>query len=139
MAADFRLDGRCALVTGAARGLGQAMAVALAEAGADVTGVDVVDLGETQAHVEAAGRRFNAIERDLRGVEATRRVVDDAAAAMGRVAVLVERSRYAESVGDTAGLGDDVRQVRVAVAERGRGWWRKVLPRSLWRGLRWKG
>ena len=47
MAADFRLDGRCALVTGAARGLGQAMAVALAEAGADVTGVDVVDLGET--------------------------------------------------------------------------------------------
>ena len=58
---------------------------------------------------------------------------------MGRVAVLVERSRYAESVGDTAGLGDDVRQVRVAVAERGRGWWRKVLPRSLWRGLRWKG
>ena len=56
-----------------------------------------------------------------------------------RVAVLVERSRYAESVGDTAGLGDDVRQVRVAVAERGRGWWRKVLPRSLWRGFWWKG
>lgn len=33
---DFRLDGRVALVTGATRGLGQAMAVALAEAGADV-------------------------------------------------------------------------------------------------------
>lgn len=92
MAADFRLDGRCALVTGAARGLGQAMAVALAEAGADVTGVDVVDLGETQAHVEAAGRRFNAIERDLRGVEATRRVVDDAAAAMGRLDILINNA-----------------------------------------------
>ena len=101
MAADFRLDGRCALVTGAARGLGQAMAVALAEAGADVTGVDVVDLGETQAHVEAAGRRFNAIERDLRGVEATRRVVDDAAAAMGRLDILINNAgiiRRADSI-----------------------------------------
>ena len=29
--------------------------------------------------------------------------------------------------------------VRVAVAERGRGWWRKVLPRSLWRGLWCRG
>ncbi|MCB0893414.1 MAG: transglutaminase domain-containing protein, partial [Propionibacteriaceae bacterium] len=73
------------------------------------------------------------------GGEVARTLPDDAAAAMGRVAVLVERSRYAESVGDTAGLGDDVRQVRVAVAERGRGWWRKVLPRSLWRGFWWKG
>jgi 2-deoxy-D-gluconate 3-dehydrogenase len=80
MAANFRLDGRCALVTGAGQGLGQAMAVALAEAGADVAGVDIAGVHETRAQVQGAGRRFTAITEDLRGPAALRRVVDQAAA-----------------------------------------------------------
>ncbi len=62
----FRLDGKVALVTGASRGLGQAMAVGLAEAGADVAGLDVISLEETQAQVKALGRRFMAVDCNLR-------------------------------------------------------------------------
>ncbi len=111
MAASFRLDGRCALVTGASRGLGQAMAVALAEAGADVTGVATGDLAETRARVEAAGRRFTGIARDLRGPGAARGVVDEAAAAMGRLDILVNNAgtiRRADAVDFTEADWDAV-------------------------------
>lgn len=62
----FSLAGKVALVTGASRGLGQAMAVGLAEAGADIAGLDrVPSCDETCEMVEALGRRFMNIECDL--------------------------------------------------------------------------
>ena len=62
----FRLDGKVALVTGASRGLGQAMAIGLAEAGADVAGLDrTPDCAETCEQVEALGRHFMNISLDL--------------------------------------------------------------------------
>lgn len=62
----FKLDGKVALVTGASRGLGQAMAVGLAEAGADITGLDrTPDCNDTCAQVEALGRKFMTLEVDL--------------------------------------------------------------------------
>jgi len=61
----FRLDGHVAIVTGASRGLGAAMALALAEAGADVALVARGDLEETQANIERLGRRAIAINADL--------------------------------------------------------------------------
>jgi NAD(P)-dependent dehydrogenase (short-subunit alcohol dehydrogenase family) len=53
----FELTGRRAVVTGSARGIGAAIAIALAEAGADVAGIDLDPSDETAAAVEAAGRR----------------------------------------------------------------------------------
>jgi len=61
----FKLDGKVAIVTGAARGLGQAMAVGLAEAGADVSLVDVIDMSETSAQIKKLGRRYTDTRVDL--------------------------------------------------------------------------
>ena len=61
----FRLDGRVALVTGTSRGIGQAFALALAEAGADVALLDRSEPGQTRAGVEAAGRRALWLPCDL--------------------------------------------------------------------------
>lgn len=63
----FRLDGKTALVTGCKRGIGQAMAVALAEAGADIIGVSATlePGGETEEAVVAAGRHFSSFACDF--------------------------------------------------------------------------
>ena len=64
----FRLDGKTALVTGCRRGLGKAMAVALAEAGADIAGISQAlepSGSEVEKAVTAAGRRFKAYRCDF--------------------------------------------------------------------------
>ncbi|MFC0772126.1 2-dehydro-3-deoxy-D-gluconate 5-dehydrogenase KduD [Terrimonas alba] len=62
----FDLEGKTALVTGCDTGLGQGMAIALAEAGADIVGASVVeDAAETKTAVEAAGRKFTYHRVDI--------------------------------------------------------------------------
>jgi 2-deoxy-D-gluconate 3-dehydrogenase len=61
----FRLDGKVALVTGAARGIGASLAVALAEAGADLACVDVLSSSETVAAAQDLGRRTYEEQIDL--------------------------------------------------------------------------
>ncbi len=88
----FKLDGKAAIVTGAARGLGQAMAVALAEAGADVALVDMLPVDETRKTVEAAGRRAAAVSADLSSMEAVPAIVKAAVEAFGRIDILVNNA-----------------------------------------------
>jgi 2-deoxy-D-gluconate 3-dehydrogenase len=61
----FDLSGKGALVTGARTGLGQAIALALAEAGADIIGLGSSPMPDTKAKVEALGRRFVEVRQDL--------------------------------------------------------------------------
>src|SRR6476469_5350367 len=96
-APDFRLDGQVALVTGAARGLGRAIAPALAHAGADVAlGLrDAASGGELAARIEALGRRALALPMDVTDLAQVRAAVDAAAAGLGRLAVLVNNAGVA--------------------------------------------
>lgn len=66
----FSLEGRVAIVTGARTGLGQGMAFGLAEAGADIVGIDLTKLTETEKGVEERGRKFLGIEADLSNIKA---------------------------------------------------------------------
>lgn len=95
------LDGKVALVTGAARGQGRSHAVALASAGADVILVDICrqldtvsyplgtseDLAETVRSVEAAGRKAVALQIDVRDAPGLDVGVADAVAGLGRLDV----------------------------------------------------
>lgn len=88
----FSLEGKTALVTGVSRGLGQAMAVALARAGADVVGVGPRGLGETRERIEAEGRRVYEIRADLGGGDTAAGVAREAVAAFGKVDILVNNA-----------------------------------------------
>ena len=83
------LDGQVALVTGASRGIGQAVATSLAELGADVALVQRGDAGETVAAIEAIGRRALVVNADLARPGDAERAVKDAAAALGRLDIAV--------------------------------------------------
>ena len=89
----FRLDGRIALVTGATAGLGGAIAVALAEAGADVV---VHERSEppraTAAAIQALGRRAATVTGDLGDPAAPAAIVRDAEAALGPIDILVNNA-----------------------------------------------
>jgi 2-deoxy-D-gluconate 3-dehydrogenase len=88
----FGLEGRAALVTGAGRGIGRALALGLAKAGADVCLVGRGrGLDEAAREVEGAGRRAAVVKADLSKTDATR-VVAEAEAALGRVDVLVNNA-----------------------------------------------
>jgi 2-deoxy-D-gluconate 3-dehydrogenase len=84
----FKLDGKVAIVTGAARGLGQGMAVGLAEAGADIALVDILDMAESKAQVEALGRKCIAITADLSKKESVETIVAATVEQMGGIDIL---------------------------------------------------
>ena len=99
-----RLDGRTAIVTGASRGLGRAIALALAAEGAAVAVAgrteEVWDdrlpgtIGETVADIEAAGGRAVAIRADLTDRDQIARLVDSAREALGPIGILINNAAF---------------------------------------------
>ncbi len=93
----FDLTGQTALVTGAARGLGRAIALALAHAGADVAlGLrDIHSDSGAAAEIEAMGRRALPLQMDMRRMEQISRAVEQAADSFGRLDILVNNAGVA--------------------------------------------
>jgi NAD(P)-dependent dehydrogenase (short-subunit alcohol dehydrogenase family) len=89
--ATFELAGRRALVTGASRGIGEAIALGLARFGADVavTARDVARLADVSAEIETLGRRAVPIAMDMLDVAGIRGGVAEAAAALEGIDLLV--------------------------------------------------
>jgi 2-deoxy-D-gluconate 3-dehydrogenase len=77
------LDGRCALVTGASRGIGRAIAIELARQGADVALIQRGAADDVRAEIAEAGRRAVVVRADLADPDATRAAVRHAAVELG--------------------------------------------------------
>jgi 2-deoxy-D-gluconate 3-dehydrogenase len=117
----FKLDGKVALVTGAGQGLGQAMSIALAEAGADIASLDRVGCDGTCESVRALGRRYCESVVDLR--EASVDVLNDTVAnivtELGRIDIVVNNAgtiRRTPAVDFSETDWDDVLQINLKAA-----------------------
>ena len=115
----FRLDGKRALITGGSRGLGRAMAQALAEAGADLVlvGTDPDNLRQAQDELRALGRRIDAVRADLFSPEETQQMCERVLGEHGPIDVLVN------NVGG--------RRENVATEEMPLETWRRLLDLNL--------
>ena len=88
----FDLSGRVAAVTGANTGIGQGIALALAQAGADVALVGRTPAEETAAHIRALGRRAEIVPADLSTIAPVTGVVDAVVEGLGKLDILVNNA-----------------------------------------------
>lgn len=119
MSSPFDLTGKVALVTGGSRGLGQGIARALAQAGADIAVAGMAMPSETDAMVRGLGRRFVSIAADLGSIEPVDRIVAETLAGAGRIDILVNNAgviRREDAVDFTEKDWDDVMDVNLKSA-----------------------
>jgi 2-dehydro-3-deoxy-D-gluconate 5-dehydrogenase len=112
----FSLRGKVAIVTGASTGLGQGMSVAMAEAGADVVGVDYVDMPETGEKIESTGRRFLGIKANLMSTEPIQGIIDKTVETFGKLDILINNAgiiRRADAIDFSEKDWDDVMNINI--------------------------
>lgn len=89
----FRLTNKVALVTGCTTGLGQGMSIGLAEAGADIVGVDYVDdASETKKAIEELGRKFKYLKENLLSIEPINRIMVTVLKEFGKLDILINNA-----------------------------------------------
>jgi 2-deoxy-D-gluconate 3-dehydrogenase len=88
----FDLSGKVAVVTGANTGIGQAIAVALANAGADVACVGRTPAEDTVARIRDLGRKAEIVSADLSSIEPVGRVIDETVSKLGGLDILVNNA-----------------------------------------------
>ncbi len=89
---ELKLTNKVAIVTGCDTGLGQGMALGLAQAGCDIVGVNIVEPIETLEKIKATGRRFIDIRANLMKTDDINSIVDRAVTELGRVDILVNNA-----------------------------------------------
>ena len=115
----FSLQGKVAVVSGCDTGLGQGMALGLAEAGCDIVGINIVEPTETLERVTALGRRFLSLTADLRKIDAIPELLDRAVAEFGHIDILVNNAGIItrnDSVDFTEKEWDDVMNINLKTA-----------------------
>jgi 2-deoxy-D-gluconate 3-dehydrogenase len=116
----FKLDGKTAVVTGSATGLGKAISVGLAEAGADIAGIyHKASPRDTQTSIEALGRKFIGIKADLLDGGSIAEIFSHAVGSFGKIDILVNTAgliRREKSLDFTEKDWDDVMQVNLKAA-----------------------
>jgi 2-deoxy-D-gluconate 3-dehydrogenase len=108
---NFQLDGRTAIVTGCNTGLGQGMALALAQAGADVVGINTSAPDQTRTEIEAMGRRFLDLRADLSQSSGLETLVAQSLELTGKIDILVNNAgtiRRTDAIDFTEKDWDDV-------------------------------
>lgn len=112
----FNLEGKVAIVTGCSTGLGQGMTVGLAQAGADIVGVDYVDADETKALVENLGRSYLGIKANLLTAEPIDDIIDAAIKKYGKVDILINNAgiiRREDAINFAEKDWDDVMSINI--------------------------
>ncbi len=112
----FDLSGKTALVTGANTGLGQGMAVSLAEAGADIVAIGRSSAADTAKAVAATGRKFFEVKGDLSDKDGLEDLFKKAVAQTGAVDILVNNAgiiKRNDAIDFTAEDWDSVMDVNI--------------------------
>jgi 2-deoxy-D-gluconate 3-dehydrogenase len=112
----FDLAGKVAIVTGCDTGLGQGMAVGLAQAGCDIVGINIVEPVDTIAKVEALGRRFLSLKADVSKTDELPGLVDKAVSHFGKIDILVNNAgiiRREDAINFSEKDWDDVMNINI--------------------------
>jgi 2-deoxy-D-gluconate 3-dehydrogenase len=112
----FSLRDKVALITGCDTGLGQGMAIGLAQAGCDIVGVNIVDPEETIEKVTALGRRFLSLTADLTKLDDIPGIIEKSVTEYGHIDILVNNAgiiRREDAIEFSEKNWDDVMNINI--------------------------